>query len=121
MKFREAILKSGTKLILGKDEKSNDELMKNFEGKNNIILHTLFPGSPFGVIEKTNPEKKEIEEAGTLVARYSHDWRDNKNDTIVNVFTGKDISKDKGMKPGLWNVKKSRSITIKKEKIEEIK
>ena len=57
IKFREIILESGTKILLGKDEKSNEELMKKFKGKENLILHTSKPGSPFGVIEKEKPSK----------------------------------------------------------------
>jgi predicted ribosome quality control (RQC) complex YloA/Tae2 family protein len=117
MNFRKIILKTGTGIILGKDENSNDYLMKDFEGKSNIILHTAAPGSPFGVIEKIKPTKKEICEAGIFVAKFSQDWRDNKKDVKMNIFTGKDISKEKGMKPGLWNVRKAKTITIKKRDI----
>lgn len=117
MNFRKIILKTGTGIILGKDEDSNDYLMNDFKSKSNIILHTAAPGSPFGVIEKLKPTKKEIYEAGIFVARYSHDWRDNQKNVKISVFTGKDISKEKGMKAGLWNVKKAKTITIKKEDI----
>lgn len=119
MNFRKIMLKSGAGIILGKDESSNDYLMNDFKGKTNIILHTVAPGSPFGVIDKIDPKpaKKEIYEAGIFVARHSHDWRDNKKDVKMSVFTGKDISKEKGMKPGLWSVNKSKVITIKKKDI----
>ena len=43
MNFRKIILKSGTGIILGKDENSNDYLMNDFQGKENIILHTTTP------------------------------------------------------------------------------
>ena len=115
-KFREKTI-GETKLILGKDEESNDELMKKFKGKNNIILHTKAPGSPFLVIEKLKPTKDELYLSGAVVARYSQDWRDNKGDVIVDVFTGKDISKPKGLKIGTWVVKKKKSMTIKRQDI----
>ena len=118
-KFREIILDSGTRLILGKDEESNDALMKKFRGKNNIILHTLAPGSPFCVIDKMVFEG-DIYATGVICARYSQDWRDNKEDVKVSVFTGKDISKPKEVKTGTWKVKKAKSITIKKEDILKI-
>jgi predicted ribosome quality control (RQC) complex YloA/Tae2 family protein len=120
IKFREFFLSSGTKIILGKDAKSNDVLMNLYKNKNNIILHTVSPGSPFCIIENNEPTQREIYEAGIFVARYSQDWRDNKKDVLVNVFTGKDISKTKELKPGTWNVKKSKTIKIKKEDIENI-
>ncbi|MEX2017464.1 MAG: NFACT RNA binding domain-containing protein [Candidatus Pacearchaeota archaeon] len=123
MNFRKIQLSLGTGIILGKDEKGNDYLMNDFKGKENVILHTVSPGSPFGVIvpvkEKTKVAKKEIYEAGIYVARYSQDWRDNKKDVNMSVFTGKDISKPGSAKAGLWNVKsgKTKTVVIKKKDI----
>lgn len=119
MAFREVALKSGKKLFLGKDAKSNDELMKKFRGKSNIILHTESPGSPFCVIDFLKPTKKDIKAAAAACARYSQVWRDNKSDVKVNVFTGKNISKKKGMRTGTWHVGKFKTIKIKKRKIEK--
>lgn len=119
MKFREKILDSGTKLILGKDEKSNDELMKEYKGKSDMIIHTSAPGSPFGVIEAKSPKKQEIITSGAIVAMYSQEWRNNKSDVVVDVFTGKDISKRFWMKPGTWKVRKSSKMKIKKKDIEK--
>ena len=116
IKFREIKLSTGSEFILGRDEKSNDELMKKFKGKENVILHTRAPGSPFCVI-KTKIFDGDVNAASVLCARYSQDWRDNKRDVVVNVFTGKDISKEKGMKAGTWNVKKFKTIIVKKEDI----
>lgn len=120
MKFREKTLSTGTKIFLGKDSASNDELVKSFRGKDNIILHTVAPGSPFCVIEKLSPTKKEIEEAGAYCARYSQDWRNHKNDIPVNVFTGQDVKKRFWMKQGTWNVRDSKTIKIKKSEINKI-
>ena|SRR3972149_4842949 len=120
MNFRKIALKSGANVLLGKDENSNDYLMNDFKERENIILHTAAPGSPFGVIDKIKPAKKEIYEAGIYVAKYGQDWRDNKKDVKVNIFTGKDISKPSGSKPGMWHVKKSKSIVIRKKDILKI-
>jgi predicted ribosome quality control (RQC) complex YloA/Tae2 family protein len=120
IKFREIKLESGTKILLGKDENSNDELMKEFKGKENIILHTLKPGSPFCVIKDSNPSKQDITTSGAVCASYSQDWRDNKKNVIVHVFTGKDISKRIWMKKGSWKVKNPKVIKIKKRDIEKI-
>ncbi len=117
MKFREITLKDGALLILGRNAKSNDDLMRKFKGKPNIILHTVSPGSPFGVIDKLKPIKEEIYASGVIIAKFSQDWRNNKKDIKVSVFTGKDISKNKDLKIGTWNVKKSKTITVKKEDI----
>lgn len=117
MKFREITLKDGALLILGRNAESNDNLMRKFKGKSNIILHTVSPGSPFGVINTLKPIKEEIYASGVIVAKFSQDWRNNKKDIKVSVFTGKEISKNKDLKIGTWNVKKSKTITVKKEDI----
>jgi len=117
IKFREIELKPGSKILLGKNEENNDELMKEFKGKENIILHTVAPGSPFCVIDDLKPSKQIINISGGACASYSQDWRDNKKDTMVNIFTGKDISKNIFMKKGTWKVKKARKIKVKKEDI----
>ena len=93
IKFRELTTISGAHVVMGKDEKNNDELMKIYEGKENTIIHTSSPGSPFGVIENLNPSKEDITTSGAAIVKYSQDWRDNKKDIEVNVFTGKEISK----------------------------
>jgi len=117
MKFREITLKSGGKILLGKDAESNDELMKKFKGKENIILHTEEPGSPFCVIDAQRPGKSEINSAGVACAKFSQAWRETKNDVVVNIFTGKDISKPWLSKKGTWKVKNSRKIKINKKDI----
>jgi len=116
MKFREKILPSGTKIFLGKDAKNNDELMKEYKGKPNTILHTVFPGSPFCVIE-TKPLSGDVAISGSVVASYSQDWRNHKRDIEVNVFTGKDVKKRFWMKPGSWKVGNTKTIKIKKKDI----
>ena len=120
IKFREIKLESGTKILLGKDENGNDELMKKFKGKKNIILHTAKPGSPFCVIEDLNSSNNDIKTSGAVCASYSQDWRDNKKEVIVHVFTGRDISKRIWMKKGSWKVKNPKVIKIKKKDIEKI-
>jgi len=119
-KLRTLKLKSGTEILLGKNSESNDALMREFENKENIILHTSAPGSPFCVLQSANPRKKEIKEAAAVCASYSQDWRDNKGDVLVDVFTGKQIFKEKDMKAGTWKVNKSKKIKVKKREIEKL-
>ncbi len=120
-KFREFTTSSGKKVLAGKDAEGNELLVKQFIGKRNIIIHTVAPGSPFCVIDKLNPSKEDIGLSGAYCARYSQDWRDNKKDVKISIFTGKDISKEKGMKTGMWKVRKSKIKIIKKKDIEKIK
>ena len=122
MKFREVEKKSGIKLLLGRNARNNEELIKKFKGKGNIILHTASPGSPFCVIaEPIKLSKRDVNASGAICAGYSQDWRDNKNDVKVHSFTGKDIYKRKGMKLGTFGVRKFKVINIKRRQIEKWK
>lgn len=121
MKFKEKILKSGARILLGRNAENNDELMRKFRGERNIIMHTVSPGSPFCVIDNLKPFQKDINLSGAYCAKYSQDWRDNKSDVKMSIFTGRDIGKEKGMKVGMWKVKKSKTKIIKKEEIKKIK
>lgn len=121
MKPREITLSNKTKIFLGKNAENNDELVKEFKGEENTILHTVAPGSPFCVIEKLNPTKSEIYEAGIFCASKSQDWRDNKRDIKMHIFTGHDVKKPIFAKTGLWKLKNSpKTITIKKKDILKI-
>ena len=118
MKFREYILESGAKIFLGKNAENNDELVKKFKGKENIILHTVKPGSPFCVIDNLKPRKQDIFESAIICAEKSQDWRDNKSDVKVHQFTGKDVVKSFSAKEGSWEVKSNpKLIKVKKSEI----
>ena len=122
MNPREYILDSGTKIFLGKNSENNDELVKSYCGKPNLILHTAEPGSPFCVIDKIKPKptKQEIKISAIICASKSQDWRDNKGDVKVHQFTGKEVYKKKFMKSGTWGInKKPKIIKVKKKEIEE--
>lgn len=117
MKFREITINK-TKILLGKNQEQNEELVKKYLGKENIIMHTVASGSPFCVITE-KPTPKEKREIANICASYSQDWRDNKKDIKVHWFTGKQIYKEKGMKTGTFGVKKAKVIIAKKGEIEK--
>jgi predicted ribosome quality control (RQC) complex YloA/Tae2 family protein len=119
-KYRTLQTSSGTTLFLGRDENSNDILMKEFEGKSNTILHTVASGSPFCIIESLNFSKKDLKEAAIICASKSQDWRDNHKAVVLHIFTGQQVAKPKGAKSGLWQVKsKCKEIKATKKDIEE--
>ena len=120
MKFREFTTSSGKKVFCGKDAESNEELVKQFMGKRNKIFHTEKPGSPFCILQDLVPTKKDEKETATFCARKSQDWRDNKNDVNVHAFSGKEVYKRKGMKAGMFGVRKFVTIKVKKKEIEEL-
>jgi predicted ribosome quality control (RQC) complex YloA/Tae2 family protein len=119
MKFREFTTSLGNKVLAGKNAEQNDELVKQFLGKSNKLFHTAEPGSPFCVSENLKPNKKDIEETAIFCASKSQDWRDNKKDVIVHIFSGKETYKTKSMKAGMFGVNKYKEIKIPKKKIEE--
>ena len=120
MKFREFLTSSNSKVLCGKNAESNEELVKQFIGKENRIFHTEKPGSPFCIIAETEKvSKKDEKETAVFCASKSQDWRDNRNDVIIHMFTGKDVYKRKGMKAGMFGVRKFETIKIKKKEIEE--
>ena len=122
MKFREITLKSGTKILLGRNAENNEELVKQFKGKDNTILHTASPGSPFCVIvDSLKPSRKDLVTSGAYCAGYSQDWRNNKSSVKVHAFTGKDVYKRKGMKVGTFGIKKKKIIKVKEGEIEKWK
>ncbi len=121
MKFREIDLISGRKILLGKNSKQNEELVNQFKGQGNVILHTTKPGSPFCIIWDLKSSIKDIKEAAIYCASYSQDWRDNKTDVKIHRFTGKDVYKRKGMKEGTFGVKKYKLIKVKMQEIEKCK
>ena len=119
MTFKQFQTSSGKVFFLGKNAENNDELVEKFRGKDNIILHTAKPGSPFCVIEDLKPTKKDIKEATVVCASKSQDWRDNRQDVLIHQFTGKDVHKTKLMGSGTWGLKsKPKLIKVLKRDIE---
>ncbi len=117
--FREYILSSGTKILLGKDAENNDKLVNKFKGGRNLILHTVEPGSPFCVLEKLNPFRHEVLEAGIICAMKSQDWRDNHSNVKLHMFSGNDVKKPFLAKAGTWRItNEPKVINIKKRDIE---
>jgi predicted ribosome quality control (RQC) complex YloA/Tae2 family protein len=117
IKFRKFKTSSGKTVLAGKSAENNEQLIKQVK-KEETVLHTKKPGSPFVNI-KGKAIKKDLKEAAIFCARYSRDWRDNKKDVIVHYFKGKNVYKEKGMKLGTFGVKKAKEIKVKKKDIEK--
>ncbi len=110
--FRKFTTSSGLQVSGGKNSENNDELVLEAKPRD-VILHTSAPGSPFVNIGES-PSRDDITEAAIFCARYSQNWRDKKNDVIVNKFLRSDMNKTRKMKSGSWEVKHQEKITIKK-------
>jgi predicted ribosome quality control (RQC) complex YloA/Tae2 family protein len=116
-KFRKFETSTG-KLVLGGRNAENNEALISQVKKDEIVLHTKSPGSPFCNI-KGKASKDDIYEAAVFCARYSQDWRDNHRDVEIHVFVGKDVHKEKDMKLGTFGVNKFKIIVAKKADIEK--
>jgi len=118
IKFRELITSSGKLVLAGKDAAGNEHLIEQVRPEE-IVLHTKAPGSPFVNIKDNGKRvlKKEIKEAAVFCAKYSQDWKKNKEDVVVHYFKGKDIYKRKSMKLGTFGVKDAKEIKVKKKDI----
>jgi len=113
--FRKFVTSSGLEVFGGRDAENNDKLV--FEASpNDLLLHTDAPGSPF-VNVGSEASKSDIGEAAVFCAKYSQVWRDSKRDVIVNSFFRKDMNKDKRMKVGTWETRKSEKIKVSKSEI----
>lgn len=114
--FRRHITKNRVLLLAGKDENSNEDLVKQAKPEE-YVLHTVAAGSPF-VNVKGEANKEDIKEAAIFCAKFSRDWKQHKKDIEVNLFKKKDMYKLKGMKAGTFGVKKLEKMIVKKQDIE---
>ena len=118
MKFREFVTSSGKKVLAGKDEDSNEDLVKQ-AAPDEFVLHTATAGSPFVNI-KGKADDEDIKEAAVFCAKYSRDWKKNKTDVEVHAFYGRDVYKIKAMPVGTFGVKRFKVVKVKKKEIEKL-
>lgn len=120
--FRQFVTSRKTKVIAGKNAEQNEELVRKFINKENLIMHTSKPGSPFSVILGRR-KRGDLKEVAIFTTKYSQDWKKarKKKDVIVHVFKGKDVFKEKDMKLGTFGVKNYKKIKVKKQEVERLK
>ena len=85
-KYRWFLTSAGKLVIGGKSAEQNEEIMSRAE-KEDYIMHTSEPGSPFCVISE--PSKQELEEVAVFTACFSQQWKSGKKKKKRNM---KDIS-----------------------------
>jgi predicted ribosome quality control (RQC) complex YloA/Tae2 family protein len=116
--FRKSETSSGKIMLAGKDASSNEELIKQVE-KNEIVLHTAKPGSPFVEIKGDAKEitKQDLKEAAIFCAKYSQAYKKARIKKAVEVhyFLGSNIFKDKTMPKGTFGVMKVKKIIVNKD------
>ncbi len=78
-KFHWFITSNGFLVIAGRDASTNEDVIKKYTDKEDIVLHTDMAGSPFAVIKKESKEidifEKDIEEAADFILAYSRAWK----------------------------------------------
>jgi len=116
--FREFNTSSGKLVLAGRDEESNESLVRQVK-HNELVFHTKSSGSPFANLKCIQKEasKKDIEESALFCAVYSRDWKKNKKNLIIHMFIGKDIYKKSSMKKGTFGVKDFKEIKLNKEEL----
>jgi len=105
-------------IIGGKSKENNEELLKRYMQKDDIILHTEAPGSPFFIIK----DESLIKKGAVATAYFSQNWKRHKKDVKVMYCKGSQIKKRPGMSTGTFYVEGERNIIIvKKEDIEKFR
>ena len=86
-KYRWFISSEDYLVIGGKDASSNEAIFRKHLDKNDIVLHTNFPGSPLMVIKNPKNDvvpENTILEAAEFVASFSRAWKENWG--VIDVF-----------------------------------
>jgi len=113
-------IKEGSLIVGGKSRSSNEELLKNYLDKEDLVFHTEARGSPFFLIKKGSKEL--INFTALVTAKFSKEWKNAKKDIEVMYVKGDQIYKDKTMNAGTFGVRGNKSIIlVKKEDIESFK
>jgi len=102
IKYRWFYTSSGKLVLAGKNAEQNEELVKQAR-KNNIILHTKAPGSPFCIL-KGKVGISDIKEAAIFCACFSQGWKQKKKEMEVHIFKKEQVIKEKKQKTGTFSV-----------------
>ncbi len=113
-RFRWFLSSQGFLVIAGRDATTNEIIIKKHTEKDDIVLHTDLPGSPFTVIktEGKSVDKVTIEEAAIFTASYSKAW--NRGLSYLDVFYVKPEQVSKKTESGEYMGKGSFMIRGKK-------
>lgn len=95
---------SGILCFGGRSAQQNEEILKNLVKKEDLILHTDLPGSPFFIIRGKKIDKQTIQEAAQATVSYSRYWRNSYSQGIADVFRPDQIKKTKDLPIGSFLV-----------------
>jgi len=105
LNYRWFYTSEGKLVIGGKSEEQNESVLRNFLRPYFVVMHTSKPGSPFMIIQSSEPSKKDLEETAIFCACFSKQWKSGSKEVDIDVFNGSQMYKDKTMKTGTFGVK----------------
>jgi len=106
MKFRWFISSDGLLCIGGRDAITNDIIIKKYAEKDDLVLHTEMPGSPFFVIKSEGKDIPDttMEEAAIATASFSRAWREGIGSAEVYVVQPNQVKKELGLPRGSFMI-----------------
>lgn len=116
-KFRWFFTSNNLLVIGGKSAEQNEETVPLAE-RGDLVLHTKLPGSPFCIIRSEGQKIKDldIQEAAVFCASFSQQWKKNKKEVEIHIFSPEQIFKDIKTKKGTFTVVgKAKTIKTKPE------
>ena len=105
-KFRWFFTSRGFVVVGGKNQEQNEQLIKKYLDKKDIVLHTKAPGSPFCVIKASRKKisGRDIKEAAIFCACFSQQWKKRKKQVEIHIFKSEQIFKEKRQKTGTFSI-----------------
>lgn len=105
-KYRWFFTSSGNLVIGGKSAGQNEEVVENHISRNDLVMHTAQPGSPFSIIktEKEELGEADLNETAVFTASFSRAWRRGKKHAQIHIFKPGQIMKEKNQKQGTFSV-----------------
>ena len=110
LKPRHFTTQSGTSILVGRNNRQNDELTMRKANKNHYWFHTKdIPGSHV-ILMTDNPSDEDIVEAAQLAAKYSKYVQS--TNVPVDYTQVKDVKKPNGAKPGFVNYFNQQTVFV---------
>lgn len=112
-KFHWFISSEGFLCIGGRDQTTNDLIVKKHLDKNDLVFHTQIIGSPFFIVKKDSNKgdigKATIEEAAQATASYSKAWKLGLTMTEVYYITKDQVKHELGLPKGTFMIHGKRN------------
>ncbi len=105
-RFRWFFTYSGKVVIGGKSAEQNENVINKHLEREDVVMHTALPSSPFVVIKSEGKEisERDIEEAAIFCACFSQQWKKRRMKVEVHIFSPEQITKGRGSKTGTFSV-----------------